>query len=192
MFLTKEFEVNISRIHDTMEDKTMNRVQLLSLSMLLLVSSAVFAQQGDPVVVPAAPAAPAPAAPAAPAPANPAPAKGWFASAKDSVVANATSAKNAVWTDRKGWQRALEVLGVAGVTAFVLARYTKFGKEAAEKAKAQGEKFAESLKNNKKTQIITGSVAGTALVIGAAEYFNYGPRAAFNWIKAKCSKPANA
>lgn len=161
----------------------MNRVQLLSLSMLIITCSAAFAQEGQQ---PAGDVVQAPAV-VVPAPAGNAPAvnAGWCSSIWGAIQGGAKKTKSALWTNRDKRLVAGATAGLAVLAWFLADRYTETGKKVTNQVKKTGKEFAESLKNNKKTQIITASTVAAVAALGAAEYYDYGTRAAYRKIFKK-------
>lgn len=167
MFLKKSLNVNISEIHDTMEE-TMNRVQLLSLSLLLVAGSVAFASEAPEV-----PAVPAPAdAPATAvvvvAPAKPAEA-GFFRSKANAVGARLSQGFAYIKRQEKPLIAGEVALGL-GVAALLY--YTEQGRSILKNVKAKLETFGTNVKaKDKKTLTITAAaVAGTATAVVAHRY----------------------
>jgi len=156
-----------------MEDKTMNRVQLLALSGLILAGSVAFAaEDGGP-----RPEAPRPEAPRPQAP---------KASFWSKVCGAATATKKAVWTDRSALSRTGEVVGLGAVLAAAIVYVPTFNKWA-KKAQAKGTEVLKTVKESRKAQVITGSVVVGGAAYGVAEYKGYGLRAAYNKLFKKAA-----
>lgn len=168
LILLKRLKVNILGIHDTMEDKTMNRVQLLSLSMLLLAGSVAFAaEHHDDVVVGGndqqqrLPLNPLPAAP------------GYCAQAKTYLANKAAATVKLVWGDRNAYSRTVEAALVVGGVAAVI-HYWPWANKKAKALKAQGDKGLQYLKDSSKQSKIIGVTAGALTLEAIAEYKGWG------------------